>query len=369
MDKKKLVMLICTPWVVLSLGLTACSPQPKSTYKPRKAATATARPAPKPTPTAKPRSTPTEIVVQAGGGAQTNPSTAAGSAPAGKIDLPVEILYEGLGGGGAGCATYYEVGELQVDALPAVVLYNHEGIYPSAGRNTPGFTVCLIGMPVDTPLMIFFSSKIQEIVSMGIVQTNFGEQTWSSLLWLAPTGVPKDHAGSGVLLDNGVSVIEFNLWWPGSMPSGDWMVEIVDGGTSDSLVQAHYTIDQDLQPLIEPEADTDLYTLHPAYFEASSPFCRYLDSYQQGQSVAISGRKLAPNQELTLGIYNDDRLLMVSESIQTDGKGAFQYKIAPGLLNPGSQMFVFAIWDPNFSLTGQGLVASGGTETCFVIPK
>ena len=164
-------------------------------------------------------------------------------------------------------------------------------------------------------------------------------------------------------------VDQFDVWWSGEIPSGNWSIEVVNVETSQLLSDAQFSITQDDLPRLEVTTPgIDLYTLQPNRYFATLPFCRYLSTYKRGDVVSLNGSALPKNRRLKLGIYNSNYFLIAEETFTTNQSGAFSVDINPGLLISGNTYYVYAIWDTNFILTEQGLVETGGTDTCFSLP-
>jgi hypothetical protein len=288
-----------------------------------------------------------------------------------QIFLPLEIVFQGGGGSGEGCWAWVDYDNYE---FPAVILFNLGSIYTDIGRSTPGFKVCLVNMPINTSLLVFFSNADEKVLLLGEFSTDFGSSDGSQLIWQIPENI---RMGNADKWGDGKSLFDFNLWWPNDLPSGNWQIEVINTENSEIISSAEYKITQDESPWIEATAEkTDSYSLHPVWgFNRNFPYCRDLSSYEIGDQVTISGAGFLPEIQLQVGIYdnwsqNDMNFSLLSEkTVLTDENGEFSFVFPPGLLSIGKTFNVYAIWDPNYELSKEGLVEFGGIETCFTLPE
>jgi hypothetical protein len=376
----KKIKYIISLFIITSIGIAGCSQNSNDRYPPKDpepnsapaASSPTGTPESKLKPTSKPTqaaATETVEVIETPFVAQVNPT----EAPAPEIFLPLDIVYQGAGGGGAGCDTYYRYGEFENYEFPAVILLNHGGLYENIGHSTPGFLVCLVEMPVDTPLLVVFSNADEQMVLMGKILTDFSANNYSDLTWQIPENFP--DTGDATKLENGTSVIDFDLWWPSDLPAGNWQVEVVNLENSEVVASAEYEIINDDIPWIEAVAEkNDYYSIRPAEFSISFPYCKYLNSYENGDQIAMIGAGYPPATQLQIGIYDtpsfdDENFSLLSEkTVVTNRNGEFSFEFPLELLSSENAFLVYAIWDSDFEITDNGLVKSGGIETCFLIP-
>jgi hypothetical protein len=240
-----------------------------------------------------------------------------------------EVLSFGGGGGDAPCLYIPD------KSLPAT-----EGGTAFGAYFLPRTAIlCIWGAPFNVPLQVSMTSPSGQTTLRGSVQV---ESATDKVLWLGQN--LRESSSLATRLDN-TTAIFLSLWWPGSLESGVWNVDVQWSG---GKISGTFTAETRIHPEVSVVDSRSSNMVLPGR-------CHTILDYQNIEAV---GENFPSNSLAYILVYKStgeygDARLIGTQSAQADVSGYFATQLDQEF-EPGLTYYVVGIWDPNAVISKAG---------------